>query len=134
MSEPIASDFVPEPAAEAVTSPGTTASLPEGDGVSAYSLTTPDLMPLVDSAEARINLMISTCENALRSAMLVSSAGLECGAIWSRGWREIRAHAATGVWRTSQIALGASSDAMDRWMDLQVQALDATAARLVEAA
>lgn len=77
--------------------------------------------------------MMDACEKTLRSAMLVSAAGLECATIWTRGWRDIRAHAANSIWRTSQISVGVSSDLVDRWMDVQVRSLDATAARLADA-
>lgn len=134
MPDTIENDFTPAPAGVITTPPGANPSHPDEDGAEGPRLTLPDLMPLLDVAEGRINFTMSMCENALRSAMRVSAAGLECGTIWSRGWREFHAHAATTVWRTSQISVGASSDLLDRWMDLQVQALDATAARLAETA
>lgn len=134
MPDTIESDFISEPAEAALTPPGAIPSHQEDDGALDFSVAIPDLMPLLDVAEGRIDFVMNVCESALRSAMFVTAAGLECGTIWTRGWREIRAHAATAGWRTSQMSVGASSDVMDRWMDMQVRALDATAARLAEAA
>jgi len=134
MPDTIESDIILEPTKPAATPAVTIPSHDEGDGAMDFSVIIPDLTPLLDVAEGRINFVIGTYETALRSAMLVSAAGLECGIIWTRGWREIRAHAATSVWRTSQASVGASSDLMDRWMDLQVHAMDAAATRLAEAA
>lgn len=134
MPDTIENDFIPEPTKATTTPPATIASHQDDDGAMDFSSTIPDFTPLLDVADGRIDFVMNTCENALRSAMLVSAAGLECGTIWTRGWREINAHAATAVWRTSQISVGASSDLLDRWMDLRVRSLDATAARLAQAA
>ena len=134
MPDTIESDFISEPAAAALAHPGAIPSHQEDDGKMDFKVTIPDLMPLLDVAEGRIDFMMNVSESALHSAMFITAAGLECGTIWTRGWREINAHAATTAWRTSQMSVGASSDFMDRWMDMQVQTLDATAARLAEAA
>lgn len=122
-------DVIPEPA-----EPATAVTPLHRDGTVQFSAAVPDLMPLLDVAEERISFVMNLYESALRSTMVVSGAGLECGSAWNRGWREINAHAATFVWQTSQISLGASSDLLDRAMDFQVRSLDAAAAQLAEAA
>lgn len=134
MPDTIESDFSSEPAATTAPPPGTMTSHHEENEATTPGLAIPDIMPLLDVAEGRMEFMMSVGESALRSTMLVSAAGLECGTIWSRGWWEINAQAATSAWRASQTSIAASSDLLDRWMDVQVQALDATAARLAKAA
>lgn len=130
MPDTIEGDFTSEPIKATATSTGGTSSNPDRAGAAIADVTTPDLKPLIDVAEGRVNFMMDICESALRSGMLVSAAGLECGTILTRGWQKIGADAANAAWRTSQISMGVSTDVLDRLMDLQIKSLDATAARM----
>lgn len=130
MPDTIEGDFTSKPIKATETPNGGTPANPNSAGAAISDVTTPDLKPLFDVAEGRVRFVMSIYENAVRSGMLASAAGLECGTILTRGWRAIGADAANAAWRTSQISMGISSDMLDRLMDLQVKSLDATAARL----
>lgn len=123
-----------EPNETILTSTGKTASSKETKGAMQASITFPDLMPLVDEVEERITFLMSVYENTLRSAMYVSAAGIECGTIWTGGWRKVCSLAADSVLQASETSLDVSSDLTDRWMDLNVRSMEATAARLAETA
>ncbi len=123
-----------EPAGAPATPPGATSAPRENTGDVDPSVYVPDLAPLLDVAEGRINFVMANYENAVHASMLASAAGLECGTIWTRGWREIFTLAANAAWRTGQTSFGVSSDLLDRWMDIQVRSMDAAAARLAKAA
>lgn len=129
MPDIIEGDFTSEPIKATAKPTGCAPLNPDSVGAAISDVTTPDLRPLLDVAEGRLNFVMSIYENALRSGMLVSAAGLECGTILAAGWREMRADTATAAWRTSQISMGVSSDMLDRVMDLQVKSLDAAGAR-----
>jgi hypothetical protein len=127
-------DIIPEPAGAIGTRNGKAISRREGGVATDPGFHLPDLMPLVDAAERRVNTMMDSYEESVRSVMLVSAAGVECGTIWTRGCREIGDVAANGLRRTTQTALEASGGLAKSWMDLNVQVMDVTAARLTETA
>lgn len=122
-------DIIPEPAGAIGTPDGKAISRREGGVATDPGFHLPDLMPFVDAAERRVNTMMDSYEESVRSVMLVSAAGLECGTIWTHGCREIGDMAANGVRRTTQTALEASGGLVKSWMDLNTQIINTTAAR-----
>ena len=125
-------DIIPESAGTIDTENGKATPRREGDMATDRGFHIPDLMPLADAAEERVNAMMGSYEESVRSVMLAAAAGLECGTIWTRGFREIGDMAADSLRRTNRTAVEASGGAVKSWMDLNIQVMNATAGRVVK--